>query len=232
MWRYLYQQMTENQDPKIRVFLADDHPVVRRGIARIIQEEPDMEVVGEADDGAGAVEATKTLQVDVVVMDIGMPGVSGIDATRQITEAVPDTRVLILTVYDRDDFLFRALQAGAVGYVLKGAEVDDLLRAIRTVHAGEVFVYPRMTTKLVRDYIRGLESGEGQDRYEKLTPREREVLPLLADDNANQEIAEILHISPYTVQTHRQRIMQKLNLHTRGELLKYALRRGLISLEK
>ncbi|MFQ5872947.1 MAG: response regulator [Dehalococcoidia bacterium] len=219
-------------EQNIRVFLADDHPVVRRGIARIIEGEPDMEVVGEAGDGAEAVDVAKALQADVVLMDIGMPGISGIDATKQLSRAAPDVRVLILTVYDQDDFLFRALQAGASGYVLKGAEVDDLLQAIRIVHKGEMFVYARMTTKLVRDYMKRLQGGEGQDEYERLSAREREVLPLLADDRTNQDIAELLHISPYTVQTHRQHIMQKLNLHSRGELLKYALRRGLISLEE
>ncbi len=190
-----------------------------------------MEVVGEARDGAEAVATALRLRPDVVLMDIGMPGVSGIDATRQITGDAPEVRVVILTVYDREDFLFRALQAGAAGYLLKGADVDDLLRAIRTVHGGEMFVYPRMTTKLVRDYVRRLPGGEGRDEYETLSAREREVLPMLADGRSNQEIAELLSISPHTVQTHRQRIMQKLNLHNRSELLRYALRRNLIHLE-
>ncbi len=224
--------MIEEKKTKIRVFLADDHTVVRRGISRMVQEEADMEVVGEAADGDEAVEAIQKLLPDVVLMDIGMPGTSGIEATRQITQTAPEVRVLILTVYDRDDLLFRALQAGATGYVLKGAEVDDLLQAIRTVYSGEAFVYPRMTTKLVRDYLRRLQSGEGQDTYEKLSAREREILPLLAEDRTNQGIAEMFHLSPFTVQTYRQRIMQKLNLHSRSELLRYALKRGIISLEQ
>lgn len=217
--------------PIIRVFLVDDHTVVRLGIARIIQEEPDMEVVGETADGSQAVEAVRALRPDVVLMDIEMPGVSGIDSTKQIIEAVPDTRVLILTIYDRDDLLFRSLQAGAAGYVLKGAAIDELLGAIRTVHAGDLFIYPRMTTKLVGDYLARLEGGEGRDAYETLTAREREVLPLLAEDRPSHEIAGALSISPFTVQTYRQRIMQKLNLHSRMDLLRYALRRGLIRLE-
>ena len=224
-------QMPERPERKIRVLIADDHAMFRRGIARFIREEPDMEVAGEAEDGAEAVQAAVRLRPDVVVMDIGMPGVSGIDATGQIVAAIPEARVLMLTVYDRDDFLFRAVQAGAVGYLLKGADIEDLLRAIRAVHAGEIFMYPSMAAKLVRDYVDRLQGGEGRDEYQRLSAREAEVLPLVADDMTNQQIAELLHISPYTVQTHRQRIMRKLNLHSRGELLKYALRRGLIRLE-
>ncbi len=223
--------MPEQRAKAIRVFLADDHIVVRRGIARIVQAEDDMEVVGEAGDGGEAVKAVQRLRPDVVLMDIGMPGISGIDATRQILEAVPDSRVLILTVYDQEDLLFRAIQAGASGYVLKGATVDEVLSAIRTVHGGEVFIHPSMTAKLMRDYVKSMHGGEAPDEYEKLSPREREVLPLLADGHTNQEIAERLQVSPYTIQTYCQRIMEKLNLHRRTELLKYALRKGLIRLE-
>ncbi|MBI4202395.1 MAG: response regulator transcription factor [Chloroflexi bacterium] len=223
--------MAEERAKGIRVFLVDDHVVVRRGIARIVQGEDDMEVVGEAGDGGEAVQAVLRLRPDVVLMDIGMPTVSGIDAARQIHEAVPDSRVLMLTVYDQEDILFRALQAGASGYVLKGATVDEVLRAIRTVYAGEVFIHPSMTAKLVRDYLNRLQSGDAQDESAKLSAREREVLPLLAEGLANQEIAQRLHISPYTVQTYCQRIMEKLDLHSRTELLKYALRKGLIRLE-
>lgn len=222
--------MTEHGGQKIRVYLADDHTIVRRGIARLLDEEADMEVVGEAGDGTEAIQGVQQLRPDVVLMDIGMPGLSGIEATRQIVQTVPGVQVLILTVYDQADLLFRALQAGAAGYVLKGADMDDLLRAIRTVHSGEVFIHPQMATRLVQDYLKRLESGEGQDQYEKLSGREREILPMLADDLMNREIAEVLHISPLTVQTYRQRIMQKLNLHSRSELLKYALRKGLIRL--
>lgn len=223
--------MAEGSVKRIGVFLADDHTVVRRGIAHIVQGEDDMEVVGEAGNGSEAVEAVLRLRPDVVLMDIGMPGISGIDATRQIHEAAPDSRVLILTVYDQEDLLYRALQVGALGYVLKGATVDEVLGAIRTVYAGGVFIYPSMTAKLVRDYQMRLQSGEVQDKSGKLSTREREVLPLLAEGLANQEIAQRLHLSPYTIQTYRQRIMEKLDLHSRTELLKYALRKGLIRIE-
>ena len=224
--------MIEHEGPKIRVYLADDHTMVRRGIARLLNEEADMEVVGEAGDGLEAVQGVQQHRPEVVLMDIGMPGLSGIEATRQIVQTVPGVQVLILTVYDQADLLFKALQAGAAGYILKGAEMDDLLRAIRTVRAGEVFIHPQMATRLVQDYLKRLEGGEGQDEYQKLSGREKEILPMLANDLTGQEIAEALHISPYTVQTYRQRIMQKLNLHSRSELMKYALRKGLIRLSE
>lgn len=222
----------ETVHTQIRVLLADDHTVVRQGIARILQEEADMEVVGEVSDGALAIREAERLHPDVIVMDIGMPGVSGIEAAKAITKSAPALRILMLTVYDRDDFLFRALEAGASGYILKGAAIDELLAAIRTVHAGETYIHPRMATKLVGDYLSRLEGGEGQDAYARLSTREREVLPLLAEDRTTQEIGDILHVSPYTVQTYRQRIMQKLDLHSKTELLRYALRRGLIPLEE
>jgi two-component system response regulator NreC len=168
---------------------------------------------------------------DVVLMDIEMPTASGVDLTKRITERMPGVRVLVLTIFDREEFLFLALQAGAVGYVLKGADVDDLLEAIRTVHAGEVFVYPSMTGRLIKDYVARLDHGEGRGEYGKLSPREKELLPMLAENHTSEEIGEQFHISPYTVQTYRQRIMQKLNLHSRTELYKYALRRGLVQLD-
>ena len=215
----------------IRILVVDDHTVVRRGIVHLLEEEPDLQVVGEAGDGAGALEQARALRPDVVLMDIGLPDMSGIEATRRLTAELPQVRVLILTVYDREDFLFRALEAGASGYVLKGADVEDLLQALRTVHAGEVFIYPRMATRLVQDYLTRFRRGEAQDEYRRLSPREREVLPLLAEGHTNEEIARLLHLSPYTVQTYRQRIMQKLNLHSRAELLRYALRKGLLPFE-
>lgn len=225
--------MAEAEGPRrpIRILVVDDHTVVRRGIVHLLEEERGLEVVGEAGDGATALALARALRPDVVLMDIGLPDLSGIEVTRRLTAEIPEVRVLILTVYDRDDFLFRALEAGASGYVLKGADVDDLLRAVRAVHAGEVFIYPRVATRLVQDYLARFRRGEAQDEYQRLSPREREVLPLLAEGYTNEEIAARLHLSPYTVQTYRQRIMQKLNLHSRAELLRYALRRGLLSPE-
>ncbi len=224
-------QTSEQPERVIRVLLADDHAMFRRGIAQFIGQEADMEVVGEAEDGHQAVEMANRLRPDVAVLDIRMPGLSGVEATGQISGALPDTRVLMLTVYDDEDFLFRSVQAGAFGYLLKEADVEDLLLAIRTVHAGEIFMYPSMAAKFMQDYVRRLQTGEGGDAYESLSGREREVLPMVADGSSTQEIAAALDISPYTVQTYRRRIMRKLNLQTRKELLSYALRRGLIQLE-
>ena len=215
----------------IRVVLADDQPIVRRGLTLLLQQEANIEVVGEASDGCEAIERVRRLLPDVVLMDIEMPGLSGLDATREIAQAVPKVSVLILTIYDREDFLFQALQAGAMGFVLKTANVEELVGAIRTVNAGEIFIHPRMATKLVGEYLRRVRSSSGEDSYDRLSVREREVLPLLAESHTNQEIAGMLHLSPYTVPTYRQRIMRKLDLHNRTELLKYALRRRLINLE-
>jgi two-component system, NarL family, response regulator NreC len=216
---------------RIRVLVADDHALVRRGLVHLINEEPGMEVVGDVGDGMRAVEEALSLRPDVVLMDIGMPRLSGVEATRQITQSDPHIRVLMLTVFDQDSFLFHALQAGASGYLLKGAEFDELIEAVRTVHAGNIFVYASMASKLVDDYLGRVRSGEVSD-YEALTPREREILPLLADDRAEQEIATLLSLSPNTVRTYRQRVMEKLNLHSKTALLKYALRRGLVSLDE
>jgi len=222
---------TDDQPP-IRVLLVDDHALVRGGILRILAEEPGIEVVGEAEDGRGAVSTALELRPDVILMDLEMPGMSGIEATREIVQADAAIRVLMLTIYDQDEFLFEALEAGASGYLLKGASIDELVGAIRVVAGGEVHVAARMATKLVGDYLRRRQSGDTGDEYETLTARERELLPLLADEDTNEAIALRLGLSPLTVRTHRQRVMQKLNLHTKSELLKYALRRGLISLDE
>ena len=216
---------------RIRVFLTDDQPIVRRGISLLLQEDPHIEVVGEAADGWESVEGAQRLVPDVVLMDIDMPGMSGLEAAGRIIESVPGVSVLMLTIHDREDFLFQALQAGALGYILKAAHVDELLSAVRTVHSGEVFVYPRMATKLVGEYLRATRTDANGDGYAALSPREREVLPMLAENHSNQEIADLLHLSPFTVQTYRQRIMRKLDLHSRIDLLKYALRKRLVSLD-
>lgn len=223
--------MARGSAKTIGVFLAEDHEVVRQGIALLLEGAEDIEVVGEASDGWQTVEGVRRVRPDVVLMDIDMPGLSGVDATRRIVQASPEVSVLILTIYAREDLLSRSLEAGARGYVPKVASVDDLLTAIRTVHSGEVFIYPSMTTKLVDGYLRRMREGEGDDPYGKLSVRERQVLPMIAEGRAIHDIASELHISPYTVQTYRQRIMQKLDIHSGTELLIYALRRGLIHLE-
>jgi len=217
---------------KIRVFLAEDHPIVRRGVSLIVDAEPDMEVVGEAADGWEAVEGVLRLNPDVVVMGLDLPKLSGIEATRRITEASSRASVLVLSGLVREDLLFEALEAGAAGYALRGIAVEDFLRAIRTVHAGEVCISPRMATKLVGGFLKRIRNGASEDGFERLSLREREVLPLLAAGRSQLEIASTLRVSPYTVQTYRQRIMKKLDLHSKTDVLRYALRRGIVSLEQ
>ena len=216
--------------PKIRVVLADDHAIVREGVRMILNAQPDMEVIGEASNGAGALSLAHTLKPDLVLMDIGMPGMNGLEATRALKEAHPLIQVLILTMHEDEDYFFRILAAGASGYVLKGAGSDELLSAIRAVSQGGVYLFPTMAKKLVSDYLKGQESSAGAG--DPLTPREREVLKLIAAGKMNREIAELLVISLNTVQTHRLHIMEKLNLHNRTELIKYAIRRGLIEAEE
>lgn len=216
----------------ITVFLAEDQEVVRRGISLILETADDMEIVGEASDGLTAVEEVASLLPAVVLMDLEMPGISGIDATRRIVETVPGVSVLMCTIFERDDLLSRSLEAGAKGYVPKTASVDDLLTAIRTLHSGGVFIHPFMTPKLVDAFLSRVRGQPAGDNYEKLSARERQVLPLIADGRPVSEIGQALHISPHTVQTYRQRIMQKLGVHSGTELLKYALRRGIVRLER
>jgi len=212
----------------IRVLVVDDHTIVRAGIRLLLQAEPGLEVVGEAGDGQQAIAQTEALQPDVVLMDLAMPGISGLEATREIKRRWPQVQVLALTMHRSDDYLFRMLESGASGYVLKGAETGDLIAAVRAAARGDVFLYPSMAKKLVTDYLNRVQAGEERASYDGLTDREREVLRLIAEGYTNPEIAEALHLSPHTVQSHRRAIMEKLNLHDRVELVKYAMRRGLI----
>ena len=219
------------QTSPTRILVVDDHTLIRRGIVGLLHAQSDMEVVGEASDGREAVNSVIRLSPDVVLMDIGMPGTNGLDATREIRKAAPETQVLILTVHDREDYLFQALRAGAGGYILKGADVQDLLSAIRSVRLGHVYLYPTVTKKLLADYLRRTEAGEDRASYDGLTEREQEVLRLIAEGKTTPEIAHGLHLSPHTVQSHREHIMEKLNLHRKADLIKYALRKGLVGLD-
>lgn len=213
---------------KIRVLLADDHGVLRAGLRALLSQQPDMEVVGEAADGLEAVALAERLKPDVVVMDITMPGTGGLEATRRIRERDLPSRVLILTVHAEEQYLLSVLRAGASGYVLKSAADQDLIDAIRTVHRGEAFLYPAAAKVLLEDYLSRVREGSERDRLGGLSEREREVLQLTAEGFTSQEIAERLYLSPKTVDTYRQRIMEKLNLHHRSELIRYALRHGLL----
>ena len=213
---------------KIRLLLADDHQIVRAGLRMLFQAESDMEIVGEVDSGEAALRAVGELKPDVVIMDVAMPGMSGIEATRRIKEISPDTAVLAVTMHEDEQYFFEMLNAGASGYVPKRAAPDDLVSAIRVVSHGEVFLYPSLAKYLVKDFLHRVESG-GVPAGEELTPREREVLTYIAEGYTNREIADALVISVKTVDRHRENIMRKLNLHSRVELVKYAIEKGLIS---
>lgn len=213
---------------KIRILLVDDHMVVRLGVRALIESEPDMIVVGEAANGVEAIEQATTLCPDVIVMDISMPEMDGLEATRRIRADFPTCQILILTVHAQERYLFPVLKAGGAGYVLKSTVDTELIDAIRTVAAGSAFLYPSATKMLLEDYLGQLQNGD-QDAYESLSEREREVLKLLALGHTAKEVADKLALSPKTVETYRTRIMEKLNLHGRAELVQYALARGLLN---
>lgn len=212
-------------DP-VRVLIADDHTIFRSGLHLLLSSEPDLQVVGEAIDGHAAVEMAQQLGPDIILMDIGMPGLSGIEATRRIKASLPDTAILVLTMHRSDEYFFEMLEAGASGYILKGAATGDLISAVRTVARGEIYLYPSMARSLVQEYL--TRSGIPAPDLPQLTRREREVLQLIADGYSNQEIAERLVISPSTVHSHRTNLMDKLQLSSRRELVAYARRRGLL----
>ena len=216
---------------KIRILVADDHTLIRRGIVGLLNAQPDMQVVDEAGTGDEAVTKTRTGSFDLVLMDISMPGLGGLEATRAIKKQVPGVQVLILTMHEREDYLFQAVRAGASGYVLKGADIQDLLAAVRSVHRGEVYLFPPVAKKLLLDYLRRVESGEDLSSYDGLTEREREVLQLVAQGKTAAQIAEVIHVSPHTVQSHRDNIMAKLGMHNRAQLVKYAIQKGIISMD-
>jgi two-component system response regulator NreC len=213
---------------KIRVLVADDHTIVREGVRILLEAQPDIQVVGEAADGQEALARVRELQPDIVLIDIAMPNLNGMEATRAIKRDYPQVQIIALTMYESDEYFFQILNAGASGYILKKAASADLLAAIRAVYAGEVFLYPSVARRLVSDYLSRVKSGEEKSSYDGLTAREREVLKLIAEGHTNQAIADRLVISPSTVQTHRTRIMQRLNLHNRAELIQYAMRKGLL----
>ena len=215
---------------KIKIFLADDHLILREGIRSLLQKLPDIEVVGEATDGETAVSEVKRIIPDVVLMDITMPKLNGLEATRQIKEKHPQVKVLILTMHETGQYLSEMLQAGASGYVVKTTTSADLVSAIRAVYHGDVYLYPSIARMLVEDYLSQVKTGEEKTSYEGLTGREREILAYIAEDKKNKEIADSLGISIRTVQAHRTNLMDKLGAHDRTELVKYAIRKGIINL--
>ena len=213
---------------RVRILLADDHTVVRQGLRKLLEERPDWEVIAEAGDGREAVRLAEQQKPDVAILDVAMPLLNGIEATRQIVKRAPATRVLVLTMHSDEAYVNQILKAGATGYLLKDSADVDLIEAVSAVSQGKSFFSPAVARLMLDDYVRQLADKGLTDRYETLSEREREIFQLIAEGKANKEIAHILSISPSTVETHRARIMEKLDLHSAAEIVLYAVRRGVI----
>jgi two-component system, NarL family, response regulator NreC len=213
----------------IRILLADDHTVMRAGLRLLLERQPNLTVVGEAADGREAVELAQRERPDVVIMDIAMPHMNGVEAARQIVNHSPGTAVAILSMHSDESYVIRSLKAGARAYLLKDSAETDLLEAVHAIREGKSFFSPAVRRILKEDYVHQLEEMGAEDSYELLTNREREVLQLVAEGKSNKEVANLLNLSLYTVETHRTHILQKLNLHSVPELILYAVRKGIIS---
>ena len=217
------------EEKKVSVLIADDHVIVREGLRVLLEEHGDIAIVGEASNGQEAVELSKALNPEIVLMDIAMPLLDGIEATSHIKQANPDTKVLALTMYTTEEYVLRMLKAGASGYLVKTSTPDDLIAAIEAVRAGEVFLSPSVSHVVLRDYLR--RTDEKQDGIDLLTPREKEVLQLVAEGHTNRQTAELLGVSVKTVNIHRTNIMTKLDIHKVAGLVRYAIGKGMIKLE-
>jgi len=209
--------------------IGDDHTLVRQGLRKILEERQDWEVVAEVGDGREAIDRAVELKPDVAILDVGMPRLNGIDAAQQIVRRSPATRVLILSMHSDEAYVTRALQAGAKGYLLKDSAAKDLIRGVAAVAANQSFFSPAVAKLMLDDYVRRVAGTGVADRYESLSEREREIFQLIAEGRTNKDVAELLKISPATVETHRARILQKLDIHNTAELVLYAVRRGVIS---
>jgi DNA-binding NarL/FixJ family response regulator len=217
---------------KIKVIVADDHTIVRKGLCAILEGETDIEVVGEAEDGREAIKKVEQFQPDVVLLDITMPILNGLEATRQLSKRFPKLKILILTMHDNEEYVFETLRAGASGYLVKRSAPNELISAIQAVYSGGSFLSPAISKRVIDEYVRGGPKKVKEDEeYGKLTEREREILQLIAEGRANREIAELLNISIKTVESHRSHIMEKLNIRNIAELTQYAIRKGLISIK-
>jgi len=214
---------------KTRVLLADDHQLMRSGVRLMLEREPDIAVVGEAGDGREAVALAKTLKPEVVVMDIGMPNLNGIEAALQMTQHDPELAVVMLSMHSDESYVLRALKAGARGYLLKDSAEADLIKAVHVVAGGKSFFSPAVSKVLLDDYVRKLKRSGAEDAYDLLTPREREILQLVAEGKSNKDVANLLNLSVYTVESHRSNLMEKLNLKGVPELILYAVRKGIIA---
>jgi two-component system, NarL family, response regulator NreC len=224
-----WNQLPEAPATGLKILLADDHVLVRQGLRKILEEQPDWEVVAEASDGREAVRQALALEPDVVVLDIGMPLLNGIEATRQIARRFPHINILILSMHAQEAYITQAMKAGARGYLLKDSADTDLIRAVAAVASGKSFFSPVVAKVMLDDYVRHMTDKGIVDRFETLSEREREIFQLIAEAYSNKEIAEMLSVSPATVETHRAHILQKLDVHNTAELVLYAVRRGTVS---
>lgn len=215
--------------PPIRILLADDHSILREGLRMLLERQTEFAVVGDASNGREAVEMAEACDPDVVIMDLAMPGLNGIEATRRITARSPRTAVVILSMHADESYILRSLKAGARAYLLKDSLKTDLMDAVRAAVRGKSFFSPKVSQVLKEDYVNELEAKGAEDTWDLLTDREREVLQLVAEGKTNKEIAIVLNISIYTIDTHRSHILQKLNLHSAPELILYAVRKGIIT---
>jgi len=213
----------------IHILLADDHTVMRRGLRLLLESQPEFNVVAEASDGRRAVEQAEATRPDVAVVDIAMPNLSGIEAAQRMIAALPHVAIVILSMHSDEGYVLRALKAGVKGYVLKDSAEGDLIQAIKAVHQGKTFFSPEISKMLVEDYVHEIRTRGAEDSYDLLTSREREILQLLAESKSNKEIALALNLSPYTIETHRRNLQEKLNVHSLAELILYAVRKGVVS---
>ena len=226
--------MTKGAQPvmemrKVRILLADDHNILRQGLRLLLEREPGFEVIGEAADGREAVERAEATKPDVAVLDIAMPNMSGIEAAQRISTLLPHAGIIILSMHSDESYVLRVLKAGAKGYLLKDSAENDLIEAIKAVSKGKAFFSPEISKILAEDYVREAKKRGAEDSYELLTSREREILHLLAEGKSNKDIATLLNLSLYTVETHRRNLQDKLNLHSIAELILYAVRKGIIA---
>ena len=213
----------------VRIIIVDDHPFLRTGLRHVLEEHPEFRVVGEAADGWEGVRLAEKEHPDVAILDIGMPNLNGIEAARLILESVPGAAIVMLSVHSDEAYVLRALKSGARAYLLKQSAESDLISAVKAVTQGKSFFSPAVSQMLLDDYMRELRDRDVEDTYELLTGREREILQMVAEGKSNKEIANLLHLSVYTVETHRSNMMEKLNLHSVPELILYAVRKGVIS---
>lgn len=211
-----------------RVLIADDHGIVRRGLRALLEKSPEVSVVGEASDGREAVRLAAELRPNIVVMDIAMPMLNGVDATSQILSRDPEIKVIILSMHSDESYILRALSAGAKGYLLKDSAEGDILPAVQTVAKGRPYFSPVIASTLLDEYLQTMKKNKVRDSYDLLSEREKEVLQLLAEGKSNKEVASVLNLSPYTIESHRTSLMQKLNLHNTAEIVLYAVRKNII----